>query len=323
VRVIGFDLLRGLCAIGVAAYHLLYYSGGPRLYGLGLYGVYVFFALSGASLYVAYHDRLDIAAFLRARVFRLVPLFALVALYVAAFQQFQTGGEILLNATLIFGLGAPGAVSFVSGGWSLGIEMALYLMTPTLLVLARSRHWLLLAVALFVAQRLYVDWVITRGGITGAWALYTTPLSFIGYFFGGLCIGRAIVERRLGFLSADCWALLMCVALAAFALHETGGHDAWLYSWFGHICSALVLVAVAGAAVIQLPTLGGVATWLGNVSYALYLVHMVVWWHVVRLTDKPETLGWVGATLAASALLATASHRYIEAPVRAWGRRLS
>jgi peptidoglycan/LPS O-acetylase OafA/YrhL len=322
MRVIGFDLLRGLCAVGVAGYHLFYYTGGPQLHGVGLYGVYIFFALSGASLYVAYHDRLDVLTFLRARFFRLVPLFAVVALYVATVQGFQPLGRTLLVGSLVFGLGAPGAVSFVSGGWSLGIEFALYLMTPTLLVLIKSRYWVTTAIVIFAAQRLYVDWVISRGPLTVMWSVYTTPLSFMGYFVGGMAIGRAFLERRLHFMSADCWAVALCCALAVFALHETGGADIWLHGLMGHGASVLVLIAVAGAARIELPTLAPVATWLGDISYALYLVHMVVWWHVLTNVKQPDTMGWIGATLLASAAVATVSHRLFEAPVREWGRRL-
>jgi peptidoglycan/LPS O-acetylase OafA/YrhL len=49
-RVLGWDLLRGLCALTVASYHLLYWLGLAELPALGTYGVYLFIVLSGASL---------------------------------------------------------------------------------------------------------------------------------------------------------------------------------------------------------------------------------------------------------------------------------
>ena len=49
-RVLGWDLLRGLCALTVASYHLLYWLKIVELPALGTYGVYMFFVLSGASL---------------------------------------------------------------------------------------------------------------------------------------------------------------------------------------------------------------------------------------------------------------------------------
>jgi dTDP-4-amino-4,6-dideoxygalactose transaminase len=40
MRVHGFDLLRGACAIVVALYHMLLWSGVAHLHAWGLYGVY-------------------------------------------------------------------------------------------------------------------------------------------------------------------------------------------------------------------------------------------------------------------------------------------
>jgi len=42
-RIESLDLLRGLCAIGVACYHVLSWVQLATIHNLGLYGVYVFF----------------------------------------------------------------------------------------------------------------------------------------------------------------------------------------------------------------------------------------------------------------------------------------
>ena len=56
-RVAGFDLLRGICALAVAAYHVLSWKDEAQFYTWGTYGVYIFFALSGASMVVAYGSK--------------------------------------------------------------------------------------------------------------------------------------------------------------------------------------------------------------------------------------------------------------------------
>ena len=56
-RIESLDLLRGLCAIGVACYHVLSWAELATIHNLGLYGVYTFFLLSGASMTVAYAPR--------------------------------------------------------------------------------------------------------------------------------------------------------------------------------------------------------------------------------------------------------------------------
>ena len=49
-RVLGWDVLRGVCALAVASYHLLLWLDIAALHTFGSYGVYLFFVLSGASL---------------------------------------------------------------------------------------------------------------------------------------------------------------------------------------------------------------------------------------------------------------------------------
>ena len=57
-RVLGWDLLRGLCAVAVACYHLLLWQDVAALHSFGSYGVYMFFVLSGASLAYTYGPRI-------------------------------------------------------------------------------------------------------------------------------------------------------------------------------------------------------------------------------------------------------------------------
>ena len=143
-RVLGWDVLRGLCALGVALYHLLYWQDLASLNTLGSYGVYLFFVLSGASLAYNYSGRLsgsrDAAAFLLVRWLRLAPLYILVCLGVAAVYMLHSGQPVdrlllrlLLNATFAFGAYDPAIWALAIGGWSLGIEFAYYLVFPLLL----------------------------------------------------------------------------------------------------------------------------------------------------------------------------------------------
>jgi hypothetical protein len=73
-----------LCALGVACYHVLGWLQAEHPYNLGLYGVYVFFVMSGASLWIAYADKMaqgyPMAGFFAVRFFRLAPLYWLALL---------------------------------------------------------------------------------------------------------------------------------------------------------------------------------------------------------------------------------------------------
>jgi peptidoglycan/LPS O-acetylase OafA/YrhL len=131
-RIESLDLLRGLCAIGVACYHVMSWLGVATVHDLGLYGVYLFFLLSGASMTIAYARRFadgyPVTSYLALRYIRLAPLYVLAATYVAIvdlrslYTLPQLVGRWLLNVTFLFGVANPGDTSLIVGGWSLGIE---------------------------------------------------------------------------------------------------------------------------------------------------------------------------------------------------------
>ena len=62
-RVPGWDLLRGICALAVACYHLMFWQDVAAIHTLGSYGVYLFFVLSGASLAYNYIDKFESGQF--------------------------------------------------------------------------------------------------------------------------------------------------------------------------------------------------------------------------------------------------------------------
>lgn len=210
-RVLGFDLLRGICAIGIAYYHVLHYLNAPgiKLYSVGLYGVYIFFILSGASLYIAYADKIragyDLRKFIGQRFFRIVPLFALAVLVRPLFVSHGLAGytaeffrDAVLNITLAFGLGNPAQLSIVTGGWSLGIEFVFYLIFPVILAFVSGSlfsNMVLLALISWL-QMLFVGRYITGPGSLQHWEAYTQFLSFAAYFVGGCVIGKIVLDNK-------------------------------------------------------------------------------------------------------------------------------
>ena len=95
-RVLGWDLLRGLCAIAVTCYHLLYWQKVTELHVFGTYGVYLFFVLSGASLAYTYAGRISAGqfsfrGFLWVRYLRLAPLYLALMLVVLPWKLLKDG----------------------------------------------------------------------------------------------------------------------------------------------------------------------------------------------------------------------------------------
>ncbi|MEU8278849.1 acyltransferase family protein [Microbispora bryophytorum] len=80
-RLAWLDALRGIGAMAVVAEHALPWlmpSLRPYWFSLGMYGVLVFFLVSGYIIPASLENRGDVGAFWISRVFRLYPLYLLV-----------------------------------------------------------------------------------------------------------------------------------------------------------------------------------------------------------------------------------------------------
>jgi len=328
MRVVGMDFLRGMCAVGVAVYHMTDWGGGPHFHTVGLYGVYVFFVLSGASLFVAYKalaSQEAITDFLLARLLRIVPLIAAVAVFVA-WRTSQPIELIFLDATLLFGLGAPGATSIVAGGWSLGIEFVFYLAFPVALAIANTRSWWLVAVLLFIGQRVYIDHVLAGTTLTQAWRLYTLPLSFVFYFFAGCCLGRALTKEWLA-LPRLFWILFgVSLVVLMLALPIKVAEDALTGSLGMALTIAATLLTITFAHISGGKWFTPISGFLGDVSYGVYLIHPCVWGFEIGAWARAtfhELWAQVATCLVISVLIAWASNRWFEMPIRQLRRRRS
>ena len=346
-RVLGWDVLRGLCALGVALYHLLYWQDLASLNTVGSYGVYLFFVLSGASLAYNYSGRLsgsrDAAAFLAVRWLRLAPLHIVLCLVVVAFLTMLNGQSIdrlplrlLLNATFAFGVHDPTIWAMLIGGWSLGIEFVYYLVFPLLLPALPRRVWCaLLAVALCLLQWSWIYRTVgSPAGYAASAVAYHQVPAFAAYFFGGCVIGhwrRADFRALPGTIGVLVWLLMAGLLLGlnpARAGDELlGARGATLF------CACFAVVLVSGQVAVH-ARLAPVARWLGDITYGCYLLHPIFffgfsWFLLPRLstfpiTSAPPAMRWavLAAVLGLSCLTAAVSERWFEAPLRRWGKRV-
>ena len=157
-RLSTLDALRGFAALSIFIFHFfgLYPTKWPSslapldrivvsYFGLG---VPLFFALSGLSLYIGFFRQRISTNFLRSffirRFCRIVPLFyAAVIMSVAIFQSRgarQPLEDILITASLLFGLIPGRHESIVSAGWSVGVEVLFYLAFPLIVVFVTTRR---------------------------------------------------------------------------------------------------------------------------------------------------------------------------------------
>jgi peptidoglycan/LPS O-acetylase OafA/YrhL len=345
-RVLGWDILRGLCALSVMVYHLLYWQDLATVSTLGTYGVYLFFILSGASLAYVYDARAigsvrGFAAFLAVRWLRLAPLYvAVCALFLVMLAarngQWVPGsvGLLALNASFLFGAYTPAVTALAIGGWSLGIEFMFYLAMPLIVRVLPLANWRLPVLTLLVVfQWIWIDRTVGTVGLAAATHAYHQVPAFAAYFFVGCLIGRARRQEgralvlRTGLLA---WGAMAALLLAC-APAVSGGE---LVGWRGVLLPlACVALVWASGRVVVTGRIQSLARWLGDITYGAYLLHPMLFfgfaWFVLPLWTPASVeslpvgvrLGVLLTAVALTCFWAAASERHLERPLRAAGRR--
>lgn len=307
-KLLGLELLRGLCALLVALYHCLWWSGIAHFREWGLYGVYVFFTISGAVLYHIYAGRLgkdlSIPQFLLRRFARLAPLYVACALAPTLVGRDWDSAREFLNLSMLFGFASPGQTSSVTGGWSLGIECVLYALFPVLLGLT-GRAAILVFVAFFSLRLAFASEVV-GADLFGSFAVYTQPGAFLVFFFGGMLIAKLAPRGT--------WLPLLGIACAIALFAFPGAPDrALLLGWQGVAYTSLAVLIVAGFFwSTQNVVLAGISRFFGDVSYGLYLIHPFVW----SVTEGLPQVSRIVATVVGAMGIAWIALRWYERPAR-------
>ena len=320
--------LRFFAALWVVLYHYAPFREDVPLVAHGYLAVPLFLVLSGFVLaYSRAQARRDSSAatFWLGRLTRLYPTYLLglalataLALTVSSVRIDSAMAEaVLLQAWL------PGSAPWLNGpGWSLSVEMALYVIFPLLaarLQQLSDASLVRLAVVAWLAASavaaVLLVWVLA-GAFEGAdrLLLFWPPLH-AGSFVMGASAGTLVARRS----SLSTWAgtpqvvVAVVLILAAMASPIPGAvlHDGLLSPVF-----VLLLIGLAhGGPLARLLGSRPVVA-LGDASYALYVLQAPLWgwWLQLGLGDA---LGfWPGcAMLVAGSVLV---HRGFERPARGW-----
>lgn len=329
-RLHALDLMRGLCALGVATYHFSTWSTAtlpPALKGVlamfGTYGVSVFFILSGYSLAHAYGrhfesglTRAHVQAYFQRRLGRLGPLFA-VAVVLSLAGRLLVGGkgldvyETLANLALLFGFVSPAATPVV-GGWSIGVEVVFYVVFPLLLLLRDKARYILVA-SVFMAAWIARD-LQGFGSLSQGWQHYVLPANHAVFFAVGAYM-RAF-DARIGRIGASRLVGLCVLMLVVMGIAAAGATELQLVTgWRRVVLVAASLAFVGLAARIELNgAMAQVAALFGGLSYPLYLIHPIVFFGVRGHVEMavPVVL-WL---LAFTVVLAIVTDRWLDTPVQ-------
>lgn len=298
------DGVRGLAVALVVAAHTGYGPFG----GGGVTGLVLFFALSGylitSNLLRERHrsGRVRLGRFYLRRARRLFPaLFTMLAVAVAL-GWVSPGGAAWSATYLGNWIRALGVADLGNVGhtWSLAVEEQFYLVMPMLVAavpLRRLRVGLAFTSGAVMIWRA-VLWLLTGDAVRVEFGFDTRADAII---LGCLLAGS--VYRPGGATTAAAVATMIWVTVASPAIFTVGMTVAAL--------AAVVIVAHAATRTSWLAH--PVMAWLGTRSYGIYLWHApLLWWGDTRGRDGADTI----VLLALTALLAEASYRFIEVPLR-------
>lgn len=321
------DGLRAVSVFMVFAIHA--FPGGTFPGGLG---VDVFFVISGfliTTILLREHNktgRISLRKFYLKRALRLYPAFlVMVAVFLAAFSLLQiTFARDLRDSAIsltylsnIWMTVTGTSLNHLSHTWSLAMEEQFYLVWPLMLILIlrlgmpRSAIVILLGV---LTAASFVGWVLTADDFP------YNPLTKAGGLLVG-CIAAVLVERR----PWESKTLAYC-SVAAFVLvfaAETAG-------WIGReISMPVASVAVAGMILhlaygqgwLVTALSGRIVTYLGSISYAIYLWHYPIIYALRKSTELPD-VAIAAIALVATLALSAASQKLIERPAMRLKARL-
>lgn len=337
--------LRGYAALGVCIFHYTvlwtaYDNWAMPLARHGNYGVAVFFVLSGFILFHVYRtwfDRMVTAArygrFMWHRIARIYPLHILLLVVAASLMfegpwgamrggQFDTSLTFVLNVLLVHGWGYH-TISWNGPSWTISVEFFAYLFFPFLAVMVRRGHILALC-GIGTLAVFGLDFSLVQFGGLGFNLLHYFPMFVIGML-------ACEISHRYGSKIRSSWPFDVVVVVA-------GGWLIWkavYQDWYGTVpyATAVLIFGLYREGPLGHWLVGNpVAVFLGNISYALYLSHGIV--YALISAAILGGLGWIGAgvhllgldrpfielplvgTVGVAVVVATVLHYSFERPAR-------
>lgn len=310
----------------------------PATLDFGRTGVLVFFLISGFLIPSSLKgERVEgLRKFAIRRFFRLYPLYwiSIPLSFVTMWWLYDRQADwqtLVFNLTMIqHKLGYQD----ISGlYWTLKIELYFYLICALLfaLKLLDRERVILSAVLLIIPVHLLLK--IGGGKNIDMMVLPAHDVAFISMMFLGAVI-RRLVDGRLsspGRIILGALCLLVCLSLPMVPLHE--------YAVSGGVSTAtarLLLPYPIALGIFLLFVLRNMSwrplSWLGEISYSLYLMHPVVfytlYWAILQ-TDEASWLRqlslpvYIVFVFAAIITCCALTYRFIEVPMIALGQRLS
>ena len=348
-KLLGLELLRFACAMMVLVYHHKHFAMvgtastiAPGvlpleqelslIYAFGLYGVQIFWCISGFIFYWKYADalaarRVEPKKFFWLRFSRLYPLHIVTLLIVAALQPLYAAfaGQAFVygeNGVTSFVLqlflgdqwGASRSLSFNGPIWSVSAEVLVYLAFFLLVRAFGKSPWLIVGA---IGASLWSMW---SGNISPA-------LVCAGYFFAGGAAAEGLRSKQFARRPDLARSLAMAIVIACLLVAATGylaQSDDHLASWLMIVIPPLLFLCAQDFPALdrwQRPIQAA-----GNLTYSTYLIHFplqlaVATFAVTSGIVLPIAEAWfLLAYLATTIVIGRIVFLRFEAPVQNWIR---
>jgi len=304
----------------------------------------------------------DLPSFAIRRLARLFPAYwmvllltvILIAILHPAFSKVPGPDDLLVNFTgsmvpvgffvrdipVGFGLNQP--------LWTLSVELGFYIVLPLIAGAFFRRPWLGLAIsaAITIAWTIAFDHVGELTDLLGiptdfdelihlrltsavqlpAWA-YSFGLGMAGAWawvrLAERGVPRAWVRRTV--LASGLALLALVWVLGGF--YDQTRESLLLSVLFSSVLAVFMVSLTFAPARWQVPVAAAPVRRLGDISYGIYLSHMVIAVTLSSETSLPKDgnlkslLVWIAAVVPAAALYGYLSARFLEQPIRRWARR--
>ncbi len=350
------DALRGLAAAYVLMYHMVFVAQPnlalPRwvekVAHAGGSGVTLFFIVSAFSLYYTMplraNDRSPVIGFFIHRFFRIAPLFyAMIALSalrdIWLFDAHHSVWMYVSQLAFVFNFVPGHQEGFVWAGWTIGVEMVFYAVFPLIYARVRSTGDSVAFAFLCLLLWMFVQLLLEYSLMPPEWEKSILQWSSLRYF-PVFAVGAIVYHQYLRPTAGDgrpddrrgVGNALIMIGLFWFYTLLNG----WMPNVFGDLFywqgvaygSILLGTAMSPWKVI----VNRITTFLGKVSYSVYLLHTTVIYLLspvyARIYGESPSLSisflsCLFLTFAIVVPLSWISYRFIEVPGISLGRRVS
>lgn len=312
MRLFGLDYLRGLAALSIMIFHYTAWTYGEPdastiLGRIGIYGVELFYILSGITLYYVYYNRMtldfgSIGRFFKKRALRIFPLFWLATISIVVLAaEIPDFKKLFLNLTGLFSVTSWNDY-YVPGAWSIGNELVFYLFFPFFVLLMKMNRVAFYALAfLITSYYIYSAFYIldSSSPLAPQWKKYTHPFNQVFLFFAGFMMAH--VFKKVNISNWYCLAALVVGALMFLFIPADGDLIEIVTGWHRMFFTVSCLLVCFGFYKLTYEfKKDRPLTLLGEASYSVYLLHPIVFFVVGLVTMKYRILISIPLTLVGS-----------------------